>query len=211
LDEAIHHILNSAFGYQGQKCSACSRLIVLEDNAPKLLDRLKAASESLILGPVQDPKSFMGAVIDAAGRDKTEHYAAIGRQEGNLLVEHPATNPSGYSVPIRIFTGIRPEHRLARDEIFGPILAVIQVKDFDEALRVANGTRYALTGAVFSRSPANIAKARREFRVGNLYINRGCTGAMVGRHPFGGFKMSGIGSKAGGSDYLLQFMVPRNV
>ncbi|HBZ57084.1 MAG TPA: L-glutamate gamma-semialdehyde dehydrogenase, partial [Syntrophobacteraceae bacterium] len=183
LDEAIHHILNSAFGYQGQKCSACSRLIVLEDNAPKLLDRLKAASESLILGPVQDPKSFMGAVIDAAGRDKTEHYAAIGRQEGNLLVEHPATNPSGYSVPIRIFTGIRPEHRLARDEIFGPILAVIQVKDFDEALRVANGTRYALTGAVFSRSPANIAKARREFRVGNLYINRGCTGAMVGRHP----------------------------
>ena len=114
-------------------------------------------------------------------------------------------------VPLTIFTDIRPEHRLAHEEIFGPVLAILKVRDFDEALQVANSTQYALTGAVFSRSPENIAKARREFRVGNLYINRGCTGALVERHPFGGFKMSGIGSKSGGPDYLLQFMVPRSI
>ena len=114
-------------------------------------------------------------------------------------------------MPLRIFTGIRPEHRLAREEIFGPILSIILVENFDEALAVANSTEYALTGALFSRSPMRIGRAHREFRVGNLYINRSCTGAIVGRHPFGGFKMSGIGSKAGGPDYLLQFMLPRTV
>jgi RHH-type proline utilization regulon transcriptional repressor/proline dehydrogenase/delta 1-pyrroline-5-carboxylate dehydrogenase len=211
LDEAVRHVLQSAFGYQGQKCSACSRLIVLKDNAPKLLDRLKAAAESLNLGPPEDPKNFMGAVIDAGARRRIEAYAAIGREEGKVLVECHPPEATGHTVPIRIFTDIHPEHRLAQEEIFGPILAVIEVEDFDEAIRVANSTCFALTGAVFSRSPANIAKARREFRVGNLYINRGCTGALVERHPFGGFKMSGIGSKAGGPDYLLQFMVPRNV
>ena len=118
---------------------------------------------------------------------------------------------SGYFVPLTIVTGVRPDHRLAQEEIFGPVLSIIKVADFDEALQVANGTEYALTGGVFSRSPENIAKARREFRVGNLYINRGCTGAIVNRHPFGGFKMSGVGSKAGGPDYLLQFTIPRNV
>jgi RHH-type transcriptional regulator, proline utilization regulon repressor / proline dehydrogenase / delta 1-pyrroline-5-carboxylate dehydrogenase len=211
LDETVRHILQSAFGYQGQKCSACSRLIVLKDNAPKLLDRLKAAAESLNLGPPEDPKNSVGAVIDAGARQRIEAYAAIGREEGKVLVECHPPEATGHTVPIRIFTAIHPEHRLAQEEIFGPILAVIEVEDFDEAIRVANSTCFALTGAVFSRSPANIAKARREFRVGNLYINRGCTGALVERHPFGGFKMSGIGSKAGGPDYLLQFMVPRNV
>ncbi len=117
----------------------------------------------------------------------------------------------GHYVPLAIFDQIKPDSRLAQEEIFGPVLSVIKVKDFDEALRVANGTRFALTGGLFSRSPENIARARREFRVGNLYINRGCTGAIVERHPFGGFKMSGVGSKAGGPDYLLQFMVPRVV
>ena len=146
-----------------------------------------------------------------AARHRIDEYAAIGREEGKLLVECHSPEASGHVVPLRIFTDIRPEHRLAQEEIFGPILAVIEVEDFDEALQVANSTCFALTGAVFSRSPANIAKARRELRVGNLYINRGCTGAIVERHPFGGFKMSGIGSKAGGPDYLLQFMVPRNV
>ena len=182
LDEAVRHILQSAFGYQGQKCSACSRLIVLKENAPKLLDRLKAAAESLNLGPSEDPKNFMGAVIDAGARHRIEEYAAIGREEGKLLVECHSPEASGHVVPLRIFTDIRPEHRLAQEEIFGPILAVIEVEDFDEALQVANSTCFALTGAVFSRSPANIAKARREFRVGNLYINRGCTGAL-GRTP----------------------------
>ena len=127
------------------------------------------------------------------------------------MVKRRPPEALGYSVPLTIVTGIQPENRLAQEEIFGPVLSIIKVKDFDEALKVANGTEYALTGGVFSRSPGNIAKARREFQVGNLYINRGCTGAIVNRHPFGGFRMSGIGSKAGGPDYLLQFMIPRNV
>jgi RHH-type transcriptional regulator, proline utilization regulon repressor / proline dehydrogenase / delta 1-pyrroline-5-carboxylate dehydrogenase len=220
LDEAVVHILQSAFGYQGQKCSACSRLIVLAENYDRLIERLTGAAESLHLGPVEDPKNFMGAVIGPAARDKILHYIALGKAEGTLLLQRDfatGTQDSALStqdsfvVPLTIFTDIGPDHRLAQEEIFGPVLAIMKVKDFEEALAVANSTQYALTGAVFSRSPENIQRARREFRVGNLYINRGCTGALVQRHPFGGFKMSGIGSKAGGPDYLLQFMVPRNV
>jgi RHH-type proline utilization regulon transcriptional repressor/proline dehydrogenase/delta 1-pyrroline-5-carboxylate dehydrogenase len=153
----------------------------------------------------------MGAVIDGVAQEKIEQYAEIGKKEGSLLLEKTVPGAPGFFVPLRIFSNIRPEHRLAQEEIFGPILSIIQVEDFDEALDVANNTEYALTGAVFSRSPLNIGQAQRGFRVGNLYINRGCTGAVVGRHPFGGFKMSGIGSKAGGPDYLLQFMLPRTV
>ncbi len=229
LDEAIVHVLQSAFGYQGQKCSACSRLIVLEENYDHVLERLCAAAESLPVGPVEDPKNLLGAVIDPAARRKVLDYLAIGKQEGTLLLQRTVTpqpppenqedhppgfdtpHPEGFFVPLAIFTGIRPDHRLAQEEIFGPVLAVMKVKDFDEALTVANSTGYALTGAVFSRSPENIARARREFRVGNLYLNRGCTGALVERHPFGGFRFSGIGSKAGGPDYLRQFMTPRNI
>jgi RHH-type transcriptional regulator, proline utilization regulon repressor / proline dehydrogenase / delta 1-pyrroline-5-carboxylate dehydrogenase len=223
MDEAVIHILQSAFGYQGQKCSACSRLIVLEENYERLVERLKTAAESIHLGPVEDPENFMGAVIESAAKNKILDYIAIGKKEGTLLLQRdysPDTSvrrpssvvplPSLF-VPLTIFTDIRPEHRLAQEEIFGPVLAIMKVKDFEEALAVANSTQYALTGAVFSRSPENISRARKEFRVGNLYINRGCTGALVQRHPFGGFKMSGIGSKAGGPDYLLQFMVPRNI
>ena len=211
LDEAILHVIQSAFGYQGQKCSACSRLIVVEENYDKLITRLKDAVESVELGPPEDPKHFMGAVIDAEAREKIFHYIRIGKKEGKCLVERDLPNARGYFAPLTIFTDIQPEHRLAQEEIFGPVLAVIKVKDFDEALEVANDTPYALTGGLFSRSPENIARARRLFRVGNLYINRGCTGALTGRHPFGGFKLSGVGSKAGGPDYLLQFMVPRTV
>ena len=211
LDEAILYVLQSAFGYQGQKCSACSRVIVVEENYNRLVKRLKDAAESIELGPVEDPKHFMGAVIDAEAKEKILHYIRIGKKEGKCLVERDFPNSRGHFVPLTIFTDIRPEHRIAQEEIFGPVLAVIKVKDFDEALEVANNTRYALTGGLFSRSPENINRARREFRVGNLYINRGCTGALTGRHPFGGFKLSGVGSKAGGPDYLLQFMVPRTV
>ncbi len=223
LDEAVVHILQSAFGYQGQKCSACSRVIVLEENFDRLVQRLKAAAESIDLGPVEDPKNFMGAVIEPAARQKVLDYIAIGKEEGTALIQRdyaPDVSVARHStlvthsscfVPLTIFTDIRPEHRLAQEEIFGPVLAIMKVKDFEEALAVANSTPYALTGAVFSRSPENIARARSEFRVGNLYLNRGCTGALVHRHPFGGFKMSGVGSKAGGPDYLLQFMVPRNI
>jgi RHH-type proline utilization regulon transcriptional repressor/proline dehydrogenase/delta 1-pyrroline-5-carboxylate dehydrogenase len=211
LDEAVVHIINSAFGYQGQKCSACSRLIVLEENYDKLINRLKAAVRSVHLGNPEDPRTFMGAVISPAARSKIERYIEIGKKEGRVLVERPLPGGKGHLVPLVIFTDIRPEHRLAQEEIFGPILSIIKVKDFDEAIDVANRTCYALTGGLFSRSPANIEKARKKFLVGNLYINRGITGALVERHPFGGFKMSGVGSKAGGPDYLPQFMVPRNV
>jgi RHH-type transcriptional regulator, proline utilization regulon repressor / proline dehydrogenase / delta 1-pyrroline-5-carboxylate dehydrogenase len=220
LDDAIVHILQSAFGYQGQKCSACSRLIVLEENYDRLLERLKSAANSLHLGPPEDPKNYVGAVIEAAAMEKILDYLTIAKEEGSILLQRdiPCTTldpglstQDPFFVPLTIVVDIRPEHRLAQEEIFGPVLAVIKVENFDEALEVANSTQYALTGAVFSRSPENIARARREFRVGNLYINRGCTGALVGRHPFGGFKMSGVGSKAGGPDYLLQFMVPRSI
>ena len=211
LDEAIPQILQSAFGYQGQKCSACSRLIVIEENHERLIARLKAAAESLHLGPTEDPAHFMGAVIDASARKKIMQYIETGKQEGQVLLERHFGDASGHYVPLTLFTGIRPEHRLAREEIFGPVLAVMKARDMDEAIRIANATDYALTGGLFSRSPAAIEKVSREFRVGNLYINRGCTGALVGRHPFGGFKHSGVGSKAGGPDYLLQFLVPRNV
>ena len=211
LDETVVQVLQSAFCYQGQKCSACSRLIVLEENYEKLIRRLKEAALSLQLGNPEDSRTFMGAVISAGARKKIEEYIAIGKKEGEVLVERTFPAGAGHLAPLMIFTGIQPGHRLAREEIFGPLLSVIRVRDIGEAIAVANGTDYALTGGLFSRSPENIARVKREFRVGNLYINRGCTGALVERHPFGGFKMSGIGSKAGGPDYLMQFMVPRNV
>lgn len=211
LDEAIPHILQSAFGYQGQKCSACSRVIVLSANYDLFVKRLRAAAESLVIGPPEDPKNFVGAVIDAEAERKILRYIEIGKEEGSLLLERDLPGVQGHFVPLTIFTGIQSEHAVAQEEVFGPLLAVIKVGDFDEALMVANDTRYALAGALFSRSPENIAEAKKKFRVGNLYVNRGCTGALVERHPFGGFKMSGVGSKAGGPDYLLQFMVPRNV
>ena len=211
LDEAVLHVLHSAFGYQGQKCSACSRLIVLEGVHDKLVERLKAAAESIHLGPSEEPRTYMGAVISESAKRKIEDYIEIGKQEGTLVLERLPENPSGYFVPLTIFKDIRPEHRLAQEEIFGPVLSIIKAKDFADAIQIANSTQYALTGGVFSRSPDNIAKAKKEFRAGNLYINRGCTGAIVNRHPFGGFKMSGVGSKAGGPDYLLQFLLPRNV
>ena len=211
LDEVVVQVLKSAFGYQGQKCSACSRLIVHESVYDRVVERLKSAAESLVLGPAEDPSSFMGAVIDEAAKEKILSYIEIGKQEGTLLMERSVPGQRGHAVPLTLIGDIRPEHRLAQEEIFGPVLALMRVRNFREGLEVANNSSYALTGAVFSRSPRNLALAREEFRVGNLYLNRGCTGAVVGRHPFGGFKMSGGGSKAGGPDYLLEFMVPRNV
>jgi RHH-type proline utilization regulon transcriptional repressor/proline dehydrogenase/delta 1-pyrroline-5-carboxylate dehydrogenase len=211
LDEGVVHVLQSAFGYQGQKCSACSRLIVHEAVYDRLVDRLKGAAESLVLGPAEDPGSFMGAVIDKTAKEKILSYIEIGKQEGTLILERSVPGERGHGIPLTIIGDIRPEHRLAQEEVFGPVLAIMKVRNFREALDVANSSSYALTGAVFSRSPRNLALARDKFRVGNLYLNRGCTGAVVGRHPFGGFKMSGGGSKAGGSDYLREFMVHRNV
>ncbi len=211
IDEAVVHTVYSAFGFQGQKCSACSRVIVLEENYEKFTGRLVEAARSINICPSEQPECYMGAVIDSGAREKIMSYIELGKKEGRVLLSREMPEMEGHYVPLTIVDQIRPDSRLAQEEIFGPVLSVLKVKDMDEALQVANGTRFALTGGIFSRSPENIDRARREFRVGNLYINRGCTGAIVERHPFGGFKLSGIGSKAGGPDYLLQFTVPRVV
>lgn len=208
LDEAIPCIIDSAFAYQGQKCSACSRVIVLDAVYERFIERLLAAARSVKIGPAEDPVNFMGPVIDESAQRSISEYIDIAGKEGKILYSGE-TREEGYYVPITIVEGITPEHRLAQEEVFGPVLSVMRVNDFDQAIEWANSTRFALTGGLFSRSPKHIERCRREFRVGNLYINRGCTGAIVERQPFGGFKMSGVGSKAGGPDYLLQFMDPR--
>jgi RHH-type proline utilization regulon transcriptional repressor/proline dehydrogenase/delta 1-pyrroline-5-carboxylate dehydrogenase len=210
LDEAVTHIIDSAFGYQGQKCSAASRLILVEAVHDRLLKRLVEAVRSLKIGAPKDPRHFIGPVIDAAARARIAGYIDLGKREGKCMLEM-AVPKEGYYIGPAIFSEIEPQHRLAQEEIFGPVLAVIRARDFDDALRIAKQSSYALTGGLFSRSPAHIEEARRELRVGNLYINRGITGAVVGRQPFGGLKLSGIGSKAGGPDYLLQFVEPRTV
>lgn len=210
LDEAVQGVLYSAFGFQGQKCSACSRAIVLEGLYERFLERLCDAASSFHVGPSEDPRSYMGPVVDEDAQKRI--LATIEAAKGQAKLAFQGKAPSdGYYVPPTIFRDADPNSDLAQKEIFGPVLAVIKVKDMDEALRVANGTEYALTGALYSRSPATIERVKAEFEVGNLYINRGSTGALVERHPFGGFKMSGVGSKAGGPDYLLQFMEPRVV
>jgi RHH-type proline utilization regulon transcriptional repressor/proline dehydrogenase/delta 1-pyrroline-5-carboxylate dehydrogenase len=211
IDAAVWPVIQSAFGYMGQKCSAASRLIVLEDNYDKFISKFKDAVETLIFGPAEDSRSDFGAVIDADARKKIETYIHIGQSEGTLLTRGAQGQGPGHFVAPAVFTDVSPNSRLAQEEIFGPVVCVIKVKDFSEALEAANGVRYALTGGLFSRSPANIDRACREFLVGNLYINRGTTGAMMKRHPFGGFKMSGVGSKAMGQDYLPQFMYCRTI
>jgi RHH-type proline utilization regulon transcriptional repressor/proline dehydrogenase/delta 1-pyrroline-5-carboxylate dehydrogenase len=210
LDEAVVQVLSSAFGYQGQKCSACSRVIVVAPIYEKFVRRLVEAARSITIGPAEDPAAYLGPVVDGTARKRILEYIEIGTREGKLLL-HREGPEEGFYAPLAIFADIRPEHRLAQEEIFGPVLAVMKAKNFDEAIAWANSTRYALTGSLFSRSPRHLERAREDFRVGNLYLNRGCTGAIVERQPFGGFKMSGIGSKAGGPDYLLQFMDPRTV
>ena len=207
LDEAVVHILESAFGYQGQKCSAASRVILVEEIHDALLDRLVEAVRSLKIGPPEEPRHFIGPVIDGAARSKIIGYLELGKREGKCALEREAPT-QGFFIGPAIFSDVEPHHRLANEEIFGPVLAVIEANDFNAALAIANGSAYALTGGIFSRSPAHIEKARKEFRVGNLYINRGITGAVVERQPFGGLKLSGIGSKAGGPDYLAQFCLP---
>lgn len=209
LDETVTGVLYSAFGFQGQKCSACSRAVVLEDIYERFVSRLVESARSIEIGSAEEPSSVMGPVIDEAAQKKIFSYIEIGKTEAKLAFEGTAGQTKGFFVPPAIFTDVKPKARIAQEEIFGPVLAVIKVKSLEEALQVANDTDYGLTGAFFSRSPGNIEKVKREFNVGNLYINRGSTGAMVERHPFGGFKLSGGGSKTGGPDYLIQFMDPK--
>lgn len=213
LDEAVLGVVQSAFGYAGQKCSACSRVIVLEAIYDAFLERLVNATKSYQVGPAELPGTKVGPVIDEASRDRIREYIAIGKEENELVLECPLGDleDEGFYVGPHLFAEVDSESRLAQEEIFGPVLAVIKVENLDEAIRVANSTDYALTGGIFSRSPANLQRVRRELQVGNLYLNRNITGALVDRQPFGGFKMSGIGAKAGGPDYLLQFVIPVNV
>lgn len=220
LDEAVLAVRHSAFGFQGQKCSACSRLIVVDpegDAGPAIkhfTHRLVEATRALVIGDPVLPGTDIGPVIDAESKAKIERYIDIAKSQSRLELALPV--PAGLEdrtgrsyVGPHIFTGVRPDHTIAREEIFGPVVAVLAARTFDEALDIANDCPYKLTGGVFSRKPSHLEKAKREFRVGNLYLNRGITGALVARQPFGGFAMSGVGSKAGGMDYLLQFVEPR--
>jgi RHH-type proline utilization regulon transcriptional repressor/proline dehydrogenase/delta 1-pyrroline-5-carboxylate dehydrogenase len=211
LDEAIVDTIYSAFGYQGQKCSACSRVIVLEENYGRVMERLLSAAASLRVGNPEEPGITIGPVIDEAAYKRILDYIEIGKSEATLAYQKGDIPDKGFFIPPTIFTRVDPNARIACEEIFGPVLSVIKVRDLDEAIAVANNTEFALTAGFFSRSPANIERAKAEIIAGNVYINRSCTGAVVGRHPFGGFKMSGGGTKAGGEDYLLNFMVPRVV
>jgi RHH-type proline utilization regulon transcriptional repressor/proline dehydrogenase/delta 1-pyrroline-5-carboxylate dehydrogenase len=210
LDQAVAGVVQSAFGYSGQKCSACSRVIVLEPVYDTFVGRLVEATRSLNIGAAEVPSTQVGPVIDATARDRIREYIEKGRTESEVALEMPAPD-TGYFIGPVIFSGVSPDAKIAQEEIFGPVVAVIRAKDFQEALDIANGTNYALTGGLYSRTPSHINQATAEFEVGNLYINRTTTGAIVARQPFGGFKMSGVGSKAGGPDYLLQFLEPRTI
>jgi RHH-type proline utilization regulon transcriptional repressor/proline dehydrogenase/delta 1-pyrroline-5-carboxylate dehydrogenase len=211
LDETIVDTIYSAFGYQGQKCSACSRLIVLEENYDRVMQRLLAAAASLRVGNPEEPGITVGPVIDETAFRRIQEIIETGKTEATLAFHATKIPEKGYFIPPTIFTGVKPEMTLSQCEIFGPVLSVLKARDLDDAIRIANDTDYALTAGFFSRSPANIERVKAELVAGNVYLNRSCTGAVVGRHPFGGFKMSGGGTKAGGSDYLLNFLVPRVV
>ena len=210
IESAVPQVLYSAFGYQGQKCSACSRLIVLDEIYDAFVEKLIEQAKALKVAPAENPESYVGPVIDASAQKSILGYVDLAEKEGKLLYKSPVPD-TGYYVPITITEGITPESRLAQEEVFGPVLAVMRAKNFDQAIDWANSTRFALTGAVFSRKQAHLDKAAREFRVGNLYLNRACVGAQVKIQPFGGFHMSGVGTKAGGPAYLLHFMDPRSV
>ncbi len=207
LDEAVDGVLYSAFGFSGQKCSAASRCIVLADVYDRFVDRLVESAKSMIIAGAHEPQASMGPVIDEEAQQRILSMITEAEKSCKILFKGPQPS-QGFFVPLTIFGDVDPQAQIAKDEVFGPVLAMMKAKDLDQALQIANSVEYGLTGGLFSRSPAHIAKVREEMECGNLYINRGITGAMVDRHPFGGFKMSGIGSKTGGPDYLQHFMEP---
>ncbi|GIV49720.1 MAG: 1-pyrroline-5-carboxylate dehydrogenase [Candidatus Kapaibacterium sp.] len=212
LDAAVQGVVISAFGFQGQKCSACSRAIVDRAVYKEFVAKLRDAVAALRLGPPEE--NFpVGPVVNERQKNTILRYIELGKQEGKLLIGGNAIDdPSGgYYIEPTVFIDVKPDARIAQEEIFGPVLAVIKARDFDDALRIANGTIYGLTGSVYSRNRQKLDRARVEFHVGNLYFNRKCTGALVGGHPFGGFNMSGTDSKAGGRDYLLLFLQAKSV
>jgi RHH-type transcriptional regulator, proline utilization regulon repressor / proline dehydrogenase / delta 1-pyrroline-5-carboxylate dehydrogenase len=211
LDQAVPIIVSSAFGFSGQKCSACSRVVVVGKVHDELVTRLVGAAGELRLGHPADMGVQMGPLIDAEAQARVRRYAEKAAEEGEVVLAEGNVPEEGFFAGPTIVTGVQPGARIATDEIFGPVLAVLRAGTFDEAIALANETDYALTGGIVSRSPTHISRACQELRAGNIYVNRSITGAVVGRHPFGGNGMSGVGSKAGGPDYLLQFTQPRSV
>jgi len=212
VETAAKGIVASAFGYQGQKCSACSRAILHSAVYDKVLARIVELTKKLRLGPAVDYETEVGPVIDGNAARKIMEYVEAGKKEGRLVAggKGPKTG-EGYFIEPTVFADVPADGRLSQEEIFGPVLAVTRAKDFEEALRFANNTEYGLTGAAYSNNEEHLKRAEREFHVGNLYLNRKCTGALVGAHPFGGFNMSGTDSKAGGADYLLLFLQAKTI
>src|SRR5713101_858990 len=214
LDAAVEGVAVSAFGYQGQKCSACSRAIVTQKIYNTFLEKLKQRVARIRVGPAEDPGNYMGPVVNKSSMKSILDYIEVGKKEGKLIAGGgPARTAGGdgYFIEPTVIADVSPKARIAQEEIFGPVLAVIPVKDFDQALEFANDTEFGLTGGVYSRNPQKLEKAAEVFHVGNLYFNRKCTGAMVGAHTFGGFNMSGTDSKTGGKDYLLLFLQAKTV
>jgi RHH-type proline utilization regulon transcriptional repressor/proline dehydrogenase/delta 1-pyrroline-5-carboxylate dehydrogenase len=205
LDEAVKGVLDSALDFQGQKCSACSRVIVMDSVCEDFTVRLQRAMSSLRIGPTDKPGNFFGPVVDRTSAQRIQKYIETGIQQGNALLARPGPE-NGFFIGPHLIADLPMHSSLVREEIFGPVLVLLRASTLDAALRMANDSQYALTGGVFSRSPRNIQRVIANFDVGNLYINRKITGALVGRQPFGGFRMSGIGYKAGGPNYLIQFM-----
>jgi 1-pyrroline-5-carboxylate dehydrogenase len=207
LDEAATGVVQSAFGFQGQKCSACSRAIIHADVYDAMLERIAARTEKLKLGDPADAATNLSAVINQKAFKTIGDYIEKGTQDGGRVIAGGgADGAEGFYIEPTVIADVKPGDRVEQEEIFGPVLACIKAQDFDDALRIANGTEYGLTGAVYTNDPEKLERAKREFHVGNLYLNRKCTGALVGVHPFGGFNMSGTDSKAGGRDYLGLFM-----
>lgn len=206
LELAAQSIVRSAFGFSGQKCSACSRAVIVDDVYDEVLNRAVELTKELTVGDPADQNNFMGPVNDQNAFDKIMKYVEIGKNEGELMIGGEGDDSQGYFIKPTIFAGVDPKARIMQEEIFGPVVAFAKARDFKEALEIANNTEYGLTGAVISDNRMHLEQAREDFHVGNLYFNRGCTGAIVGYQPFGGFNMSGTDSKAGGPDYLLLHM-----
>jgi 1-pyrroline-5-carboxylate dehydrogenase len=211
VDSAVEGVAQAAFGYQGQKCSACSRAIVSEKVYDAFVQKMVDRAKKVTVGPSEDPKNYMGPVASKTALETVLGYIDVGKKEGCVLVGGDRAPGDGYFVQATVIADVDPKARIAQEEIFGPVLAVIKARDFDHALEIANGTEFGLTGGVYSKNPQKLEKARESFHVGNLYLNRKCTGAMVGAHPFGGFNMSGTDSKTGGPDYLLLFMQGKSI
>jgi RHH-type proline utilization regulon transcriptional repressor/proline dehydrogenase/delta 1-pyrroline-5-carboxylate dehydrogenase len=208
-DQAVPGVVASAFGYAGQKCSAASRLIVVGSIYDHLVERVVGATRELLVGHPSRPEVQVGPVIDEEAHKRVLRWVEEAPQQGRILGQHDDVPEAGYFVAPTVVEVDDPDAPIAREEIFGPVLTVLRAHDLDAAIEIANRSEYALTAGIYSRSPANIARAAAELRAGNVYINRHITGAVVGRQPFGGFGMSGVGSKAGGPDYLHQFLDPR--